>query len=245
MTNGAVPTEVVFLPGFDGVAELRAPFIEAIAEHHRARAIGYPNRKLETLNGYARFAAAQVTPESRPVVVAESFSGLVAARWAAQDPHVAGIVLCGAFAANPVPWTGLGASMPSMAQFLGANFLNPLAFASGDPARRRWASALASAVASMHRDVVAERLRLVATEDVSADLRALRIPIVLMQFVDDLIISGRARGALEAVCHNARVVRFKGPHFAIEVRPRESAAAIREPLAAIFGKTATKPPGET
>ncbi len=245
MTNGEAPTEVVFLPGFDGVAELRAPFIEAIAEHHRARAIGYPNRKLGTLNGYARFAAAQMTPESRPVVVAESFSGLVAARWAAQDPHVAAIVLCGAFAANPVPWTGLGASLPSMAQFVGANFLNPMAFASGDPARRRWAGALAAAVASMHRDVVAERLKLIAAEDVSADLRALGIPIVLMQFDDDLVIGGRARGALEAVCHNARIVRFKGPHFAIEVRPRESAAAIREPLAAIFGKTATRPPGET
>ena len=245
MTNGEATREVIFLPGFDGVAELRAPFVEAIAEHHRARAIGYPNRKLETLNGYARFVAAQMTPESRPVVVAESFSGLIAARWAAQDPHVAGIVLCGAFAANPVPWTGLGASLPSMAQFIGANFLNPMAFASGDPARRRWSSALAAAVASMHRDVVAERLKLIAAEDVSADLRALRIPIVLVQFDDDLLIGSRARGALEAVCHNAQVVRFKGPHFSIEVRPRESAAAIREPLAAILGKTAAKPPGET
>lgn len=243
--NGASPTEVVFLPGFDGAAELRQPFIEAIAEHHPARAIGYPNQKLGTLNGYARFVADQVAPESRPVVVAESFSGLVAARWAAQDPHVAALVLCGAFARNPVPWASLGASMPALAQFLGSNFLNPMAFASGDPARRHWSEALAVAVRSMHRDVIAERLRLIASENVSADLRALRIPIVLVQFDDDLVIGPNTRGALEAVCHNARIVRFKGPHFAIEVRPRESAAAIREPLAAIFRTTTAKPPGET
>jgi pimeloyl-ACP methyl ester carboxylesterase len=231
------PTEVIFLPGFDGVAELRAPFTQAIAAHHPARAIGYPNRKLGTLDGYARFAASHVASGSRPVLVAESFSGLVAARWAAQDPHVAGLVLCGAFARSPVPWASLGAWLPSMAQFAGANFLNPMALASGDPARRQWSVALAAAIRSLDREVIAERLRIIAAEDVSARLRELRIPIVLVHFEQDFVIGTHARAALEAVCHNARVLRVKGPHYAIEVRPLESAAALREPLAAMFRTT--------
>jgi pimeloyl-ACP methyl ester carboxylesterase len=175
------------------------------------------------------------------VLVAESFSGLVAARWAAQDPHVAGLVLCGAFARSPVPWAGLGAALPSMAQFLGANFLNPMAFASRDPARRHWSDALATAIRSLDRDVIAERLRLIASEDVSGQLRGLRIPIVVVHFEEDVVIGAQARAALESVCHNAQVLRVKGPHFAIEVRPRESAAALREPLAAMF-RTTTRPP---
>ena len=229
--------EIVFLPGFDGVAELRGEFVEAMGREYPSRAVGYPDRKLDSLNGYARHVASHMLPESRPVVIAESFSGLVAARWAAQDPHVAGLVLCGAFARSPVPWAALGASMPSMAQFLGANFLNPMAYASGDPARRRWSEALAAALRSMHREVIAERLTLIATEDVSVELKALRIPVFIVHFDDDLVIGAGARGHLESVCHNAEIVRVPGPHFAIETRPRESAAAIAPRLAQLFGKS--------
>ncbi|MGZ5074419.1 MAG: alpha/beta fold hydrolase, partial [Usitatibacter sp.] len=194
----ASPTEIVFMPGFDGVAQLREPFVKALATWHPASAIGYPNRPLESLNGYARFAASQVGGDARPVLVAESFSGLVAARWAAQDPHVAALVLCGAFARTPVPWAALGASMPAMAQFLGANLLGPAVFASRDPARRQWSEALSAALRSMKREVIAERLRIIATEDVSRELSALRIPVVLAHFDDDLVIGSAARGHLES-----------------------------------------------
>jgi pimeloyl-ACP methyl ester carboxylesterase len=235
------PTEIVFLPGFDGVAELREPFVKALhSRAHPARGIGYPDRPLGSLNGYARFAASQLGQESRPVLVAESFSGLVAARWAAQDPHVAGLVLCGSFAKTPVPWAALGASMPAMAQFLAANFLAPLPFASPDPARRQWAVALTTALRSMPRDVLAERLRLIAGEDVSRDLESLRVPVVIAHFDEDIVIGARARGHLESVCHNADVVRIAGPHFAIETRPRESAAALLPRIAAMFGDPALK-----
>ena len=43
-----------------------------------------------------------------------------------------------------------------------------------------------------------------------------------------------ARLHLESVCVRATVVRFAGPHFAIEVRPRESAAAVALAIASLF-----------
>ena len=69
-----------YTPGFDGAGGLRAAFVEALGERHPARSIAYPNRTLDTLQGYARFAAGTVGVESRPVLIAESFSGLVAAK---------------------------------------------------------------------------------------------------------------------------------------------------------------------
>jgi pimeloyl-ACP methyl ester carboxylesterase len=228
------PNEIVFLPGFDGVGELREEFVQALRAVAPARAIGYPNKPLATLNGYARFAASQVAAESRPVLVAESFSGLVAARWAAQDPHVAAVVLCAAFVRNPVALAGLGASIPAAAQFFGANFVNPMSYLSGDPARRRWSDALATAIRSLHRDVVAERLRLISTEDVAAELGSLRVPVVLAQFQDDSVIGADHRAAIEAACQDPRIVRIAGPHFAIETRPREVAEAIVPQLANLF-----------
>ena len=237
MSASPAATGIVFLPGFDGVAELRADFVAALGEHYPARAIGYPNRKLDTLNGYARFAASQVDADSRPLLVAESFSGLIAARWASRDPHVAGVVLCGAFARSPRPGVSLAASFPSLAQFF---ILNPAGFASRDPARRRWSEALDAAIRALDREVIAERLRLIAIEDVSAELRTLRVPIVLMQFQADLVVGRQAQDELEATCSKARIVRYQGPHFAIETQPRETATALREPLAAFFPPVAAR-----
>jgi len=61
---------------------------------------------------------------------------------------------------------------------------------------------------------------------VSHELQSLKIPIVLVQFDRDQVVGVRARSELEAACRNADIVRLPGPHFALEVRPRECAEAI-------------------
>ena len=229
-------TEIVFLPGFDGDASLRAPFLEALGERRPARAIGYPNRALGSLNGYARFAAAELGPDARPVVIAESFGGLVAARWAAKDPHVAALVLCGAFARSPVALAALGARLPSISQFLGAHFLNPIGLMPSDPARRRWSQGLSHAVATLHRDVIAERLRLIAEEDVGGELASLRIPVVVVEFAHDLVVGRSSSAHLASCCASPVRVRLEGPHFAIETRPGECAAALAPHIDSFFDR---------
>jgi len=225
--------EVLFLPGFDGSGALREPFLAALGEFmasravdlRQPRAIDYPNRPLHSLNGYCRHALALATPDRPLVLVAESFSGLVAARWASMDPHVEALVLCGSFARNPMTWaTSLAASVPSVVRF-GAGFLAPPP-GNRDPMRIRWSRELARTLRALDEAVIGERLRLIATEDLRPELRALAIPVVLVQFEDDFVVGARARGELEEVCHNAQVVRFPGPHFAIETMPRECAEAI-------------------
>lgn len=219
-------TGVVFLPGFDGVAELRRPFLDALARRFPVHAITYPNRPLETLNGYGRFASAGVAAEARPVLVAESFSGLVATRWAARDPHVAGVVLCAAFARNPMTWlASVGASMPSLVQMSASLFL-PMSLTYADPLRKQWSADLSRALRTLEPRVLGERLRIIAEEDVRAELASLRIPVVLVQFEGDLVIGPRARRELETLRPYAEIVRIDGPHFAIETRPRECAEAI-------------------
>ena len=113
--------EILFLPGFDGNAALREPFVAALGEHHPARAVSYPaDQTLGSLRGYVRYAAAQASENRRHILVAESFSGLVAAQWAAVDPHVEAVVLCASFARNPVRWlASVGAALPEIVR-LGA-----------------------------------------------------------------------------------------------------------------------------
>jgi len=218
--------EILFLPGFDGAAQLREPFVAALRSHNPARAIGYPNRALGSLTGYCRFASEQSAHHARHILVAESFSGLVAARWASMDPHVEAIVLCGSFARNPVKWlASVGAALPEIVRF-GARLLKAIPPATRDPLHLRWSRELNDTILAMHDTVIAERLRIIAEEDVSRELQALRIPLVLVQFDGDEVVGRGARRQLEAVCHNAQIVRVPGPHFALEVRPRECAEAI-------------------
>jgi pimeloyl-ACP methyl ester carboxylesterase len=217
---------LVFLPGFDGAADLRREFVDALREHHEVRAVSYPRLPLGTLDRYREHAMGHAPVDWHPILIAESFSGLVAARWAAIDPRVRGLVLCGSFARNPVGLAaGLGAAFPALVK-RGPALFSPLATASGDPARVRWSAALTQAMGALPAAVVTERLRLIAAEDVGPALAALDIPIVVVQFEDDQVIPAFARAHLETVCHNARVLRLPGPHFAIETRARACAEAI-------------------
>ena len=219
-------TQVVFLPGFDGDATLRADFLLALAERHDVRSVSYPARTLGSLAGYRDHAMAELPVDWRPVLVAESFSGLVAARWAAVDPRIRGLVLCGAFARNPVGFAARwGASLPELVK-IGPSLFNQAVRMSGDAARVRWSRGLSDAMAALPPGVVSERLRLIADEDVGPVLRSLKVPVVVVQFDGDQVIARAARDHLEAVCHNAQVLRLPGPHFALEVRARACAEAI-------------------
>ena len=234
--NAGAP-EILFLPGFDGAAQLREPFVAALRTHNPARSIGYPNRALGSLNGYCRYAAAQASHHAPHILVAESFGGLVAARWASMDPHVEAVVLCGSFARNPVRWLAyVGAALPEVVRF-GARLLKAVPPMTRDPLHLRWSKDFNDTLLALGDDVIAERLRIIADSDVSRELAALRIPIVLVQFERDEVVGAHARNELESVCHNAHIVRFPGPHFALEIRPRECAEAIGGKIRSLFEAT--------
>ena len=227
-------SRIVFMPGFDGEASLRRDFVAALGRGNDVVAVSYPNRPLGTLDEYRVHGMGQVPVDWKPVLVAESFSGLVAARWASIDSRVQALVLCGSFARNPLGYaTGFGAAWPELAKLAPA-LMNPAAQLSSDPARRRWSAELAHAVARLRGDVVAERLRLIAAEDVSPVLRALSVPVVLLQFDEELVIGASAREHLQSVCAKPHVVRIAGPHFALQTRPAECAEAIGRALAAVL-----------
>jgi pimeloyl-ACP methyl ester carboxylesterase len=222
---------LVFLPGFDGRAELRREFLDALAARHEVRAVTYPNRCLGSLDAYRDHAMAAAPVDWKPVLVAESFSGLVAARWAEVDARVSALVLCAAFARNPVGQAAsLGAMMPALVK-LGPGFMGPLAWGANDERRSRWGEGLSRALGALDDAVVAERMRLIASEDVSATLAALHVPVVVVHFTGDVLIGPMARAHLEQSCREPRVVRLDGPHFAIATRPVECAAAISAALA--------------
>jgi hypothetical protein len=231
-------SQIVFLPGFDGNAELRRDFVAALRKRHEVRAVSYPNRTLGSLDAYRVQAMGEAPVDWRPVLVAESFSGLVATRWASLDPRVQALVLCGSFARNPLGYAvELGATWPALVK-MGPALMNPAAQLSGEPARRRWSAGFSRTMGELRNDVVTERLRLIAAEDAGPALGALAIPVVVVQFDDDLVINPMARSQLLAACARPHVVRLPGPHFALETRAAECAAAVDRALTAVLPRAA-------
>jgi pimeloyl-ACP methyl ester carboxylesterase len=229
---------IVFLPGFDGDAPLRRDFMDLLGQQHAVMGVSYPNHPLGTLDAYRTHAMAHVPVDWNPVLIGESFGGLIAARWAALDSRVRGVVLCAAFARNPVSVAaGLGAAMPGLVK-LAPRLTVPFALASRDPLRAKWSNGFTRSLSALRNEVVAERLRLIAEEDVGPLLGRMHVPIVVVQFEGDEVVGPAARDHLESVCHNAQVVRLPGPHFAIETRPRECAQAIMERIRTLAPKKA-------
>jgi septum formation protein len=201
-----------------------APFLAAFAGHQPVRGIDYPNRPLGIAQCLLPPCGAAGLPDAARVVVAESFSGLVAARWASMDPHVEALVLCGAFARNPVTWaTPSAASLPSMVRF-GAAFLTTAPLQPRSPAPAM-VEGLSQCCAALDDAVIGERLRLIAARTLRPQLRPARCPIVLCS--SRTTSSGsRARGQLEdglSQCARGAVARAAFRH---RDEPAECAEAI-------------------
>lgn len=231
-------TPAIFLPGFDGDSTLRSEFIEALARARPAAGVSYPPHPLGTLARYQEHAMGQAPVDWAPVLVAESFSGLVATRWASVDPRVRAVVLCGAFARNPVGAAARwGAAWPSLVK-LTPWLSHPVALASGDPCRARWSRAFVRTMSSLPSTVVGERLSLIAHEDLGRELAELSVPVLLVQFEGDQVVGARAREALEEARPDATVLRLPGPHFALETRPAGCAEAIDLALRHLLSESA-------
>ena len=81
-----LPT-LVLLPGMDGMGEIRAPLVSALAPRLRVVALSYPqDRPL----GYAELTQIVLDrlPPGRLVMLGESFGGPIAIRIANEQPEI-------------------------------------------------------------------------------------------------------------------------------------------------------------
>jgi pimeloyl-ACP methyl ester carboxylesterase len=163
----------------------------------------------------------------RYVVLAESFSGPIAIRLAADPPPgLAGVILCGTFAKNPFPWLravrALAVRIPfkSLPRWLRA----PLLWGSSDPNRAPPQAERASAAVA--KVVIRRRLREVLTVDVTARLADITVPTLILEATRDRILPRSAARLLAQRIRRGEVAEIDGPHLLLQSRPAESAAAV-------------------
>jgi pimeloyl-[acyl-carrier protein] methyl ester esterase len=226
MMRGSMP-QLIILPGLDGTGTRLTPFLREMERAAPTRIIGYPP---DLPLGYAELESLvrrSLPQGERYVLLAESFSGPIAIRVAADPPAgLAGLVLCGTFARNPLPWLravrALAVRVPfkSLPRWLRA----PLLWGSADPRRAPPRAERASAIVA--KAVIRQRLHEVLTVDVTARLAGIDLPTLILSGTRDRIVPRSAMRLLVLRTRHGELAEIDGPHLLLQSRPAESAAAV-------------------
>jgi pimeloyl-ACP methyl ester carboxylesterase len=228
MPNDHSVSTLILLPGLDGTGILFGQFVEAIGSDADTRIVAYP---VDQPLGYAQleaFVREALPRDRRYVVLGESFSGPIAIRLAADPPAgLAGVVLCVTFAKNPYPllaWAGpWAAGLPVMA--LPTWVRAPFIWGTSTTARDRLESQLARAAVS--EAVLRHRVAAVLAVDETNSLASVRMPVMVLQASDDLVVPRAAAEHIVRTLPAAERLEIRGPHMLLQIRAAECAAAVR------------------
>ncbi len=229
-------TLLILLPGLDGTGKRLTAFTQCLAPGVETQTLAYP---VDRCLGYSELEVlvrAALPTSTRYVLMAESFSGPLAIRIAAQPPPgLVGLILCTSFAKNPYPhlaWAHpLARRLPvkSLPRWLRA----PLLW--GSPSARVAPSRGERASAGVDEAVLGHRLAAVLRVDETAALRRIELPVGIMQADRDRLLPKSATLHLLQHLPGARHWRFDAPHVLLQTRPQECAAAVKDFLARTVG----------
>src|SRR5688572_16513964 len=95
---------LVLLPGLDGTGQLFRPLLDVVPSTWRTGVVTYPSSRMCTYDELLGLIDEQVGAEGSVALIAESFSGPLALRYACEHPGVVrAVVLCASFVRPPLP----------------------------------------------------------------------------------------------------------------------------------------------
>ncbi|HEX9053155.1 MAG TPA: alpha/beta hydrolase [Anaeromyxobacter sp.] len=227
------PPAALLLPGLDGSGRLYAPLLEAGPRAFRPEVLSYPpDERLGYDDLVARVRPR--LPRGRFVLLAESFSGPVAVRLAAERPAgLEALVLAATFLRAP-----LNPLLHPVRGLVGARlfgFPMPAAvvrcFLAGPDAPDAIVREVQRAVAAVSPDVLAHRSSEALRVDVRADLARVDVPVLLVAPTRDRLLRTDVADEVLAIRPDAEVALVEAPHMVLQRCPQASLARIEEFLA--------------
>jgi pimeloyl-ACP methyl ester carboxylesterase len=226
---GPTTLDAILLPGFDGTGRLFESFVEALPPQLKASVMAYPVDVPQTYSDLA-MRVRSTLPRDRPfVIVAESFSGPIAIRVAAMKPNgLVALVLVGTFIRSPVRF------VPAwMRPLLGGYLFRILPPAwlirwlvAGPDASAALISEAHAAWRLVKPGALASRLQDVLSVNVVDDFRQVTVPMLYLRGTQDRLLAAATVQELQRLHPDLEVVSIASPHFILQRRPVEAAAAI-------------------
>lgn len=233
MPRGGVP-RAILLPGLDGSGRLFQPLLAARPRAFDPELVSFPPDRPLGYDALADLVRPRL-PRRRFVLLAESFSGPLAVRLAAERPRgLAALVLAATFLHRPLdpllhPLRGLVG-----ARFFGVPMPAPLVrrFLAGPDAPDALVEEVRRAVAEVTPEVLAHRSAEALAVDARGALAGVEVPILFLAPAHDRLIRRDAHADLLALRPDAEVAPVEAPHMVLQRCPHASLARIEEFLAA-------------
>jgi pimeloyl-[acyl-carrier protein] methyl ester esterase len=226
-------TRAILLPGLDGSGRLFAPLLAAGPRALDPEPLSFPSQGLLGYDELATLVRPRL-PRGKFVLLAESFSGPLAVRLAAERPRgLAAVILAASFLHRPLdpllhPVRGLVG-----ARFFGVPMPAPLVrhFLAGTDAPEPLVREVQRAVAAVPSDVLAHRSAEALRVDARGALAGVAVPILFLAPTRDRLVRRDAHEDVLAGRPDAEIALVDGPHMILQRCPHACLARIEEFLA--------------
>ena len=233
--------ELVLLPGMDGTGLMFGPFVRCLPAGLRAAVVHYPADRECSFEELADIARAAIPADGPAIIVAESFSGLVACELLKRRPaSVRGVVFVGAFLAPPRPLLiRVLSALPVGAQRCGRIGLSLIGWAClGRPCAAETLDLLAAALAEVDPRILAGRLRMILQPPAAP--AAIDVPACYLRATHDRLVPARCTAEFASLAAEFEVIPIDGPHMLLQSRPAECwrAVCISRAIGPMLGQSA-------
>jgi pimeloyl-[acyl-carrier protein] methyl ester esterase len=206
---------------------LFGPLLAALPKTIRASVMAYPPDEPLDLAALASLVRRQM-PAGKSVLLAESFSGLVALTLLRDSPaRVRGVLFVGAFAEPPRPlllrMAPLASRSATLLRATPAFLLRQ--YCLGRQATSADLNLLRETLASVSPKVLAYRLSLIAARHSFGKLPK-DVASCYIQASQDRLVPPACATWFEQQLSQCELMQIDGPHFLLQVCPREAASAI-------------------
>ena len=228
MLNGQT---IIFLPGLDGTGISAEPLAGILPHDVDMHVVRYPTNRCLGFAELLQCARHQAEPVKKDaIIIAESFSGPVAVALVASGQVKAKcLVLCATFARSPRPGLWKALSWPPVAtlsRLPWPRWLLKHVIEGGEEATDLFLYMWRKIKAQVPSRIFAHRLELLSRVDVRLWLPRLTVPCLYIQAASDRSVPASALFDFMEQVSDLRVRRINGPHFILQMRPRECLAAI-------------------
>ena len=225
------PLPTLLLPGLDGSGRLFRPLLAAGPRRLAPRVLPLPADRPLGYDEYLDLVRAALPRRGRFALLAESFSGPLAVRLAAErPPGLACLILAATFLHRPLsPW------LVPFAPLIGPGLFSlPLLPVSirlllcGHDAPGEVVEEIRQATSAVPARVLARRAHEALEVDVRGELAATELPLLYLGPTGDRLIRTDVIDDVRAARPDAEALLLDSPHTILQVRPQGCLAAIEE-----------------
>ena len=232
-TKAAAPEEaaravrVALLPAIQGGKQLADHLQEAKPEVFTLQVVEYP-ADIHGYDGLLPFASEQLDSPEPVVLLAESFAGPLAIKYAAQHPErVRGVVLAAGFILPPKPRWLRFLPMRTLFTLSRPRSIIRLVLTNGVEDE-----ALVEQIYQVGQDLspklMAARVRTMLCADAARDLHRYRGPLLYLAASNDRLVGRRSLDEIRRVRPDVAVTEIDAPHLLLETHPRNVWKAISQ-----------------